>query len=311
MDERIFVVGSGAIGGLYGGKLAAIGLDVSFLCRSDYEVVKSEGLFIKSVWGDFRATPARVVKNAEELNFYPDYILVCLKVLPQIDVPSIIRPAVGDNTAICLIQNGIDIEPPVQKAFPSNEIISGLAFVCCHRTAPGQIEHLDYGRLVLGNYPKGTSKTTEKLADIFRHAGIPCTTTDDVVGARWQKLVWNAPFNPISVLAGGVTTDEMLSDTGMKSLIRAIMDEVCRLAEKDGHPLPSSVIDENISFTETMTPYKTSMLLDFESKRPMEVEAILGNAVRKGKELGVAIPHIETLYRLLKMVDMKNRENGR
>ncbi len=305
--SRILVVGSGAIGSFYGGKLVQAGADVAFLCRSDYDIVKDRGIMVESTLGDFHFRPCKVVKSCEELDWNPDYILVCLKVLPEINVPEIIAPSVSSNTAICLIQNGIYIELPVVDRFPENEIISGLAFICCQRVHGGFVRHLDYGRLVLGNYPAGVSDKTRRLVELFNKSGVACEATEDVIKARWQKLIWNAPFNPISVLAGGLNTQEMLSNPAMEGVIRSVMAEVCELARADGHPLPDSVVDENISFTRVMTPYKTSMLLDYESKKPMEVEAILGNALRKAIELDIPVPHIETLYVLLSALDKKNR----
>ncbi|NJD05175.1 MAG: 2-dehydropantoate 2-reductase, partial [Methylococcaceae bacterium] len=120
-----------------------------------------------------------------------------------------------------------------------------------------------------------------------------------ITAARWQKCVWNAPFNPLSVLSGGLPTSEILSH--QENLVRAIMAEICAIAQASGHPLPADVIEHNVEHTRAMPPYKTSMLLDFEAGRPMETEAILGNAVRAGHSLGVAIPHLETVYALMKL----------
>jgi len=300
----ILVVGTGAVGGFYAGKLAQSGARVDLLCRSDYEVIKDRGVKVQSVWGDFHYFPRKTLsmKNSAAGEPY-DYVIVCTKVLPSIDVPSIIRPYVGNKTVIALIQNGIDIEPPVVDAFPQNEILSGLAFICCERKAPGEIHHTDYGRLVIGRYPKGKSSSAEKLVELFKAAGVPAAVSEDVITARWEKLVWNAPFNPISVLAGGCTTDKMVSTPLVESVVRAVMEEVVALAQADGNPVRPFIVDEHINATKAMKPYKTSMLVDYESGRPMEVEAILGNAVKKAKKLGVNVPHMKTLYGLLSIVE--------
>lgn len=295
----VLVVGAGAIGGYYGGRLAQAGARVSVVARSDYPVVAEEGIRIESPAGDFLFRPDRVVRSASAFGGFPDVILVGLKVLNEIRTPDLIRDAVGPKTAVLLIQNGVDIEPPVAEAFPKNEILSGLAFICVHRTAPGKVLHQDYGRLVLGRYPGGPSETAQRLAEMFRRAGVPCEVTEDVVTARWQKLVWNAPFNPMSVLCGGASTQHMLAHEETTGLVRAVMEEVCAVAAATGHALPADVVDRMIADTRKMTPYKTSMLLDFEAGRPMEVEAILGNAVRIARRLQVAVPHMETLYALL------------
>jgi 2-dehydropantoate 2-reductase len=307
MKPRILVVGTGAIGGFYGGKLAQAGASVSTLCRSDYEVVKSKGITVTSILGDFHFTPEKVIRDLGEYGPLSDYILVGLKVLPEIDTAEIIKEVVGPETAIVLLQNGVEIEEPVAQAYPDNEIISGLAFICATRTSPGHIDHTDFGRVVIGRYPAGTSVKAEKLARLFNEAGLKCEMTEDAVTARWRKLVWNAPFNPISVLGGGADTKTMMENPESLELARKVMEEVCRTAEAAGHPLPEEVVQQNIDGTRAMAPYKSSMLVDFEAGRPMEVEAILGNGLRVAKRHGVSAPHMESLYGLLKLVDKKIR----
>ena len=307
MKPRILVVGTGAIGGFYGGKLAQAGATVSTLCRSDYEVVKFKGIKVASTLGDFHFTPEKVIRDLGEYGPPPDYILVGLKVLPEIDTAEIIKEVVGPETAIVLLQNGVEIEDPVAQAYPDNEIISGLAFICATRTSPGQIDHTDFGRVVIGRYPAGKSIKAEELARLFNEAGLKCEVTEDAVTARWRKLVWNAPFNPISVLGGGADTKTMMENPESLELARKVMEEVYLIAAAAGHPLPSDIVQENIDGTRAMAPYKSSMLVDFEAARPMEVEAILGNALRAAKRHGVSAPHMESLYGLLKLVDRKIR----
>ena len=308
-QPRILVVGTGAIGGFYGGKLAQAGARVATLCRSEYEVVSANGITVNSVLGDFRFRPEKVIRNVNEYGPPPDYILVGLKVLPEIETAEIIGDAVGPETAVVLLQNGVEIEEPVAQAFQNNEIISGLAFICVTRTEPGHIDHIDFGRLIIGRYPSGTSVKVKALSNLFQQVGVSCAVTEDVVTARWRKLVWNAPFNPISVLGGGADTKAMVENQESLNLARRVMEEICRIAEAAGHPLPPEVVQENIDGTREMTPYRTSMLIDYEEGRPLEVEAILGNALKVAKRHGVSAPHIQSLYGLLKLVEMKNRSN--
>lgn len=300
---RVLVVGAGAVGGFYGGRLALARARVATLCRSDYETIRSQGIMVNSVWGDFQFTPEKAIRRAAEYGPPPDYILVALKVLPGVDPVEIIRDAVGPETAIILVQNGIGIDEPVAAAFPRNEVIGAVAFIAVSRTGPGRILHADYGRLVLGRFPAGTSTRVQRLAELFQAAGVPCEITDDIVTARWRKLVWNAPFNPISVLGGSVDTKTMVEMKESIDLARATMEEVLRIATAAGHPVPPDVIDHNFEGTRGMKPIKTSMLADFEAGRPMEVEAIVGNALRTARRHGVQAPHLATLYTLLKLVE--------
>jgi len=304
----VLVAGAGAIGGFYGAKLAQAGARASVVCRSDYEAVKADGIRIAGASGAYHFHPDQVVARASDYQGVPDYLLVALKVLPDIDVAKLVAPAVGSATTVVLLQNGVEIEPPLARAFPRNEIASGLAFVCVSRSGPGRIHHQDFGRLTLGLYPRGRSAKVDRLAELFEQAGIPCVVTEDAVAARWQKLVWNAPFNPMSVLGHHADTRAMLDHPPSASLVRQVMTEVESIARAAGHPLPESVIDRNIRDTSVMKPYKTSMLLDFEAGRPMEVEAILGNAVRAARREGVEAPRLETLYALLSLADERNRQ---
>lgn len=308
MNADILLIGSGAVGGYYGGRLAQAGARVSALCRSDYAVVKKNGILIKSVSGDYHFKPAVVVRAVDEYRSDPDYIIVATKVLPEVYIPDIIRTRVSPMTSIVLLQNGIDIEEPVASAFPENEIISAIAFISVSRPEFGLIDHRDYGSIRLGRYPSGSSDKIELLAGLFRKGGVPCEIDSDIITARWRKLMWNAPFNPISVLAGGADTREMTESAPALMLARGVMDEILALAEKTGHPLPPSTIDGIIDSARSMTPSRTSMLQDYDLKRPMEVEAILGNPLRIARRYGVPVPHIESLYGLLALADKKNRK---
>lgn len=305
-EIKILLYGTGAVGSLYGGKLAQAGALVSAVCRSDYKEVSAGGIFIKSIYGDYHFIPEYVVKSGSEYRFRPDFVIVATKVLPEIDVTEMIRDSVYPGTSIVLLQNGIDIERDVAENFKNNEIISGLAFVCAARTAYGKVDHADYGRLVLGRYPSGISDNVKLLAGMFRDAGVPAEADADVIAARWRKLLWNAPFNPLSVLCGGADTSQMMKDENVRKLAESIMYEVWQVAAADGHPLAEEFIRKNIADTERMKPYKTSMLLDYESRRPMEIEAILGNAIRIADSKHIPVPHMKTIYALLGILNKKN-----
>ncbi len=296
---KVLIVGTGAIGGFYGALLDRAGARVSVVCRSDFETVEAQGIEIRSTLGEWRFRPAAVYRHAGEAPEPPDYLLLCTKVLPDIDRVALIEEAVGPHTTIVLIQNGVEIEEAVARAFPDNVLISGLAFVCCSRSGPGKVWHQAYGNLMLGEWPEGAGSRVADLCDAFCRSGIQARAMEDIVAARWRKCVWNAPFNPLSVLSGGLYTSDIL-EAG-EAFVRRLMGEVCAIAAATGHPLAEDVIDRNIADTRKMPPYKTSMLLDFEAGRPMETEAILGNAVRAARREQVPAPHLEAVYALMKL----------
>ncbi len=300
---NILVVGAGAVGALFGSALARQGARVSVVCRSDYDAVSRDGYDIRSaLLGDHRFRPERVYREVAECGEPPDYLLLTSKVLEDVDRAALIRPAVGPRTVIVLIQNGVDIEPPLAAAFPDNELLSSLAFVAVGRSAPGHVKHQSLGSLILGRYPAGVTPAAQQLAAAFEAGKVPCKLTETVVGARWQKAVWNAVFNPISILGGVLDTAAMLRTDAEVAFIRRAMQEVCDVARASGHPQSPNLIEQMIAGTRAMPAYKTSMALDYENGRPMEIEAILGNTVRAGREVGVATPNLDAIYALARMV---------
>lgn len=308
MSDKVLIVGAGAIGGFYGGLLAKAGAEVAVVCRSEYDAVKRQGYRIDSVaLGSWQFRPSRVLRNAAEYQGQADYLLLCAKVTADIDRVALIRAGVGKQTAIVFIQNGVETEQELQQAFPDNPLISGLAFICCNRVAPAEIHHLAYGKLILGCLSEAGLEETEHLRDLFQRAGIECLPSDDIVASRWQKCVWNAPFNPLSVLSGGLATQAILQN--QEDFIRRIMQEVCSIADACGHPLPTNIVESHIALTRDMPPYKTSMLLDFEHGHAMETEAILGNAVRAARRQGVDCPCLESLYALMRLRELQIRAN--
>jgi len=301
---KILIIGAGAIGGLYAGKLSQAKAEVSVICRSDYEKVKQGGIKIESIWGDFQFMPKNVYKNSGEIKEKFDFVIVATKVLPEISLKDLISPALDNKSSIALIQNGIFIEKEVTKIFPNHHLVSVIAFVASEKTAAGLIKHTDNGKLTFGEYNHANPSKTKALIDLFTEASVPCFTSDDIQFERWKKLVWNASFNPISVLAGGIDTKQMLDNPNLTKLVKNVMLEVALLAKAQGYEIAEKFLDETILATKSrVTASRSSMLIDFEAKRSMEVEAILGNTLRFAEEKSVAIPYISTLYALLSEIN--------
>lgn len=307
---EVLLIGSGGVGSYFGGRLAAGGVNVSVVCRSDYEVVKEKGIAVESIHGDFHFTPSQVVKKASDYEGRPDFILVTTKVLPEVNLYEIIKDRVYPGTAIVLFQNGIDIEKPVADAFPDNEIISGLLYIGVTRVSPGVVKHEGLGDATIGTFPHGVSDACVRLAEMFTKAGVTCKTLDNIIRVRWKKLTWNAPFNSIPVISQGFTVDKVVADENCLELSKNVIKEIMVLAEKSGYPLGKETIETNIEICRTLIGYKPSMLIDYENNRPMEVDAILGKAVDIAAALGIEVPHLKTLYTLLSMVDRSIRQKN-
>lgn len=300
--ESVLIVGAGAIGGFYGAILHRAGAEVSLVARSDAELLRQKGYKIQSRLGDLSYQPSHVYTSTEEVGTPPDYLVVALKLIDNVDRVGIIKPVVGPNTTIVLIQNGIDIEPEVAEAFPDNPLLSCLAFIGVSRIAPAELEHKAYGMLAFGNYPQGVGPEAQRFAELLKAGGVNTQLSENVVADRWRKCVWNTTFNPASVLAGGADTQTLLTTPGGERMLRELMAEVCATAAAAGYPLEDGIIDANISGTLNMPAYHNSMALDYLHGRDMEIEATLGNVVRIAERLGLEVPKLATMYDLLRLL---------
>lgn len=307
----ILIIGAGAIGAFFGSALARQGASVSVVCRSDYDAVKQGGYDIRSpLLGDHCFMPHRVFASSTEAGRTFDYVVLATKVIESIDRIALLEPTLAPSSTIVLMQNGVDIERDVAAAFPDSELISAIAFIAVSRTAPGKIHHQSEGSLVIGRYPSGASERADQLASMFNANAIPCRVTPDIVSARWQKALWNATFNPLSIMGGVLDTSSILRTPESQSFVRETMLEIAAISHAASHPIDPSVIEKLIKGTLAMPPYKTSMALDFERGRSMEIEAILGNVVRTGRRLGVAAPKLETIYAVAKMIEGAPRDRS-
>jgi len=297
---RIAVVGAGALGCYYGARLAQHGHDVHFLLRSDYDAVRHRGLHIRSHAGDFTLAPQQLqVYDTPTAMPRADLVIVTLKSTANSQLGVLVGPLLGEQTAILTLQNGLGSEEELAGLFGAERILGGLAFVCINRVAPGEIHHSDYGLIKLGEFGRGCSPRVRQIVQIFSQSQVPCQELENVAQGRWEKLIWNVPFNGLGGALDWTTEVLMKSEHGT-AMVREIMQEVVTTAQAAGVSLPASLIDDNIRRTTTMGAYRSSMQVDRQMHRPMEIEAIIGNPLRVAQRLGIAAPRMQMLYQLLK-----------
>ncbi|MEM9538314.1 MAG: putative 2-dehydropantoate 2-reductase [Cyanobacteria bacterium P01_E01_bin.42] len=304
------IIGTGAVGGYYGACLQRAGFPVHFLLRRDYDFVKEKGLTIESVYGDFALPHVSAYKNSQQMP-QCDVIVVALKSTQNHVLAELLSPLIRENTIILLLQNGLDFEREVAKLFPQALIMAGLCFICANKTDPGRIRHIDYQAVSLAEYALGyqscgITERMEAIARNFTQAKIEIALKEDLLKSRWEKLVWNIPYNSLSVILDA-TTQELMGDRNSRQLVEEIMQEVVMGAKSCDREIPQSFIQKMLSHTEKMKPYLTSMKLDYNFKHPLEIEGILGNALKMAREKNIDLPKISSLYQQLKFLDAKNR----
>ena len=296
----IAVVGSGAVGCYYGGMLAHAGGDVRFLMRADLEKVRRDGLTIQTR-GETLKVAARASASVEEIGPV-DLVIVALKATANAALDALLPPLLHERTALVTLQNGLGNEEYLAQRWGAERVLGALCFVCLNRIAPGVIEHLDHGTISVGSFGRPAGPRAHGFVAALQGAGIEAKTVDGLVEERWRKLLWNIPFNGLSIAAAGATVGDVLADEGLRGQARALMSEGLDAARRLGHDIPESFADFQIERSFSMGPYRTSSLIDWQLGRPVEVEAIWGEALRQGTRAGAAMPRLELLYHLLRKV---------
>ena len=295
------IIGTGAIGGYYGAKLAHAGQEVHFLLHSDYEYVKQHGLQVDSCDGSFHLDDVNAYQRPEDMPVC-DVVLVCLKSVNNSKLPALLPPLLHDRTLVVLIQNGIGVEEDVQKMFPDVQLAAGLAFICSAKTQPGIVSHQCYGSINLADYSCRDEALIQAVVDEFREAGIE-TGLVEYHEARWKKAVWNMPFNGMTV-ALHTQTDLLLKNKSTRQLIREQMMEVVTTAQHLGvKNIDESFVDKMIEMTDAMTPYSPSMRLDYDFHRPMEIYYIYSRPLEIAREADCRMPKLEMLEAELRFLE--------
>ena len=299
---KIAVVGAGALGLFYGAMLQRAGNDVRFLLRRDYQAISNNGLRVTSPEGDFHLQPVQCALDPAELGPV-DLVLVGLKTFANHRLIELVAPLMQGNTCVLTLQNGLGNEELLAEAFGSERVLGGIAFLCSNRGEPGTVHHMGQGRIRLGEFAGGLSGRASSLAQIFNEAQVPCEAVADLHRARWEKLVWNIPFNGLCALTGKNVT-ELLQHTPSRKEIIAIMGEVIAVGNAQGLSKPieaAAFIDKMISATETMDGYQPSMMIDRLEGHPLELEAIYGEPLARAAECGVQMVRVGMLHALLEL----------
>ena len=280
---RYGIIGSGAVGGLYGGLLAHHGYEVHFLLHSDYDHVKQHGLRVDSPTGDFVLPSPAIYQDVREMPPC-DVVILAMKSTHNELLGELLPPVLASGGVVLNLQNGLDVEADCVRALRGTcfaGVIGGCCFLCSNKVGPGHIRHLDYGRMVFGEYhtaAKGPplGEIGGRIVTDMTASKIDARWTDDLASTRWRKLMWNIPFNGLSV-ALNASTDAIMDSPPAKALADRLIREVHAGAAVCGVAIDSAAIRQTMEHTETMVPYDSSMRLDYLAGRPMEVAAIFAN----------------------------------
>lgn len=321
--KRIVIIGSGAVGSYYGARLWECGHNVTFLFRPgpNYEAVKRQGsLFVGSVYGDIQVPESEIRLHETETPQNPDidWVIIAFKSTSLESIPSLLLPWLNPTkTRVLVIMNGLiedDLIDLLRKETGQQDreplqclktLYGGMALVCSNRIKPATVYHSYAGALSAGVASTKGDYDDEGKAfhNLFHHVpAVETTFEKSLLKGRWKKMVWNLPFNGISVAMGGITIDKVVQDPGLRQLAEKIMDETNAIANADlefheeaFEPLGDLEKTQMMALSDGMGPYKTSTMLDFVHRRSMEVKYIFRKPVERAKTLGIPTPYLETI----------------
>jgi len=304
---KIGVIGAGAVGLYYGARLQQGGQEVHFLLRRDYQAIRAGGLRVFSVNGDFELPQVNAWQRPEEMGTV-DLVLIALKAFANDRLAELVTPLVGPQTMLLTLQNGLGNEERLAELFGAERVIGGIAFICSNRGEPGTVHHLGVGHIQIADLAPGRPMArVEALAELFSACGIPCRAMPDLARIRWEKLVWNIPFNGLCALTR-LPTDALLAHPPSRQLVLELMREVIAAGNAQGlnRPVAADFADRMIAATEPMGPYRPSMMIDRLEGRPLELEAIYREPLRRAAARGVAMPRTEMLAALLELEEPRS-----
>lgn len=300
---KILVYGTGAVGGFFGGKLAQNpDNEVTFIARSNYASLKSKGLKVKSVDGDFHHKKVRVHKSPAEIKTSPDLVILAMKAYDTEDAIEKLKKAVSDKTLILSLQNGLSNYDILVKAFGKKRVVRGFCYVGSEMLEDGTIKHSSNGFIITGESPGISGMVIAELDSIFTSSGIKTRIADDIVHDIWVKFSWNCVYNVLCTITGK-NTDSLFSNKYSEELTVGLYKEISALAKANGVKFTQKDEQSVIDRVKKTGPFKPSTLQDREKGKTLEYETFTGDVVRLAAKKKVPVPINKVLYALLKAID--------
>jgi len=307
---KILVMGAGAVGAFYGARLQQAGEDVVLCARGEnLRALRAHGLEIKSFKGDLKIA-VKATDNPREFAPY-DLILFAVKSYDTEASARQLEGCLAQDGILMTIQNGVENEDVLCRFFPREAVMGGNSRVGAELIAPGKILHTAIGVIEFGELDGRETPRAQRLAEVFKRAGIFGELTADLKTIRWYKLMGNNSTNSVSALSR-TTLGQMLEDPEGYNLVRTLMLETLAVGRAEGAKVTDDRVDLQLNqIQKSLDAYaiKTSTFQDLEKGKPLEYDAISGAVVRAARRHGMRVPATETVYTLLKLLD-KSRQSG-
>lgn len=305
---KIMIMGTGGVGGYYGGLLAQQGNDVTFIARGAHlKAIQVNGLQVKSIFGDFTVNPAKTTDNPAEVGPV-DLILFCTKTYGTDEAAQAIKPAIGSQTAVLSLLNGVDAAERIGKAVGAEHVIGGATWLSSAVEAPGIVKHVSqFRRIVFGELDGSRSERIQSIYNVLNNTGITVEISENILKILWTKFVFISSASSFGSLTR-LPMGEYRSVPETRAMIINLMHEVEAVARAQGIDLDEDVVQKSLDFMDNAAPHiKASMQLDVDAGRKTELEAMVGVIGRKGLEIGIPTPIADFIYASLLPIELKAR----
>lgn len=294
---KIMIMGSGGVGAYYGGLLAQQGNDVIFIARGAHlQALRANGLQVKSVHGDFHIVPVKATDTPAEAGVV-DLILFCVKTYNTDQAVKAIQPAIGAQTVVMSLQNGVDAPERIGKIVGMEHVLGGVTHISSALEAPGVVKQVSqFRRIAFGELDGSISPRAQGIDEVLRSTGITVEITRDIRKVLWTKLIFISAASGLGSLTR-LPMGNYRSVPETRTMIGGLMREVEATARAQGIALDADVVEKSLKFMDDAAPHiKASMQLDVEASRRTELESMIGVIGRRGRELGVPTPVADMVY---------------
>ncbi len=295
---KVHIIGTGGVGGFFGGMLAKAGKDVTFVARGEhYRSMLKDGLLVKSIRGDFHIPKPRLIRSVKDIE-RPELILIFVKTYDTHKVASDLASIVSSRTIIVTFQNGLENDIEIKRAVRIGDVFPGFAYINSHKVRPGLIRHVSGPcSFHYGSRPGSTSCPLGRVDQLFRSAQIDATISKDIEKDMWIKHVWIAAFSGMTAITRS-PAGLILDDSCGRGLFERCLDEAIAVANSQGVLFSR---EEERMIRNKMELFrgrnvKSSLLVDIENKRRTEAETIHGILVKYASFRQLEIPVIKLIY---------------
>lgn len=298
---RIAIMGTGGMGGYYGGCLATAGHETGFIARGAHlDAIRGKGLKVIGPRGDMHIHPATATDDPATIGEV-DVVLFCVKLYDAETAAERIRPMVGPKTMIVSVMNGVDGPDRIGAVLGRDKVLGGAAYASAKIDEPGVVSYRsDNSMLMFGEMTGGVSDRALAFRDICRAAGFDSDVSEDIEATLWNKFVVLATNAGLTTLVRKPAAT-VYGDPDLKALAVEMMREVKMIADAKGIAVAPDIIERSVAMTETFPPNMyASMYHDLAAGRRIEVESFSGLIAKLGRELGIPTPHHATVYACLK-----------